>query len=181
MPTEQSSFIERIRLIHQALNIPETFASERQLPLHVEADLLIEVNCKRADKVHRLIEPAARGWAEMETAALKDGISLLLVSSFRSVEYQRALIEKKLQRGQKILEILTLLAPPGYSEHHTGRAIDLTTENCPPCVERFEDTAAFSWLSSHAENFGFSLSYPRNNPYGFVYEPWHWAFNPHVG
>jgi len=175
MSLANTNFIERVRQIHQALKIPDSFASERQLPLHIEADELVEVHCEGVEKTHKLIQSAANAWAEMETAAMKDGIKLILVSTFRSMEYQRALIEKKLQRGEDILKILTLLAPPGYSEHHSGRAIDLTTENCPPCVERFEDTGAFTWLNRNARNFGFRLSYPRDNPYGFVYEPWHWA------
>jgi len=176
MSLSTDNYFERVQQVHRKLNIPESFAIDRKLPLHIEARDLVQVICPRVEKTHRLIAPAADAWANMETAALKDGITLLLVSTFRSMEYQLALIEKKLQRGQDILEILTLLAPPGYSEHHTGRAIDLTTDNCPPCVERFEDTDAFHWLTGHAARFSFSLSYPRDNPYGFVYEPWHWAY-----
>ena len=112
----------------------------------------------------------------MEITAKQQGISLIMVSGYRGLEYQRTLIEKKVEKGQDILEILKVLAPPGYSEHHTGKAIDLTTENCPPCVERFENTEAFSWLRTNAGKYNFSLSYPRDNPYGFIYEPWHWAY-----
>ena len=34
------------------------------------------------------------------------------------------------------------------------------------------------WLASHAGEFGFSMSYPRGNPHGIVYEPWHWLYAP---
>ena len=44
----------------------------------------------------------------------------------------------------------------------------------PPAEESFERTAAFDWLRTHAGAHGFTMSYPRDNPHGIVYEPWHW-------
>lgn len=171
-----ATYLSRIKEIHAALDFPQSYVEERNLPLHIEACDLVEIVNNSADKIYRLTPPAAHAWQEMEKAAKLAGISLIVVSAFRSVEHQRALIEKKLEKGQNILDVLTLLAPPGYSEHHTGTAIDLTTENCPPCVERFEETDAFNWLCENARYYGFSMSYPRDNHYGFVYEPWHWAY-----
>lgn len=177
MVLSETAFIARVKLIHQALNIPDTYASDKKIPLHIESSSLVEIKNANAAKVHKLIAPAAKMWTEMSSAAKSDGINLILISSFRSVEHQRALIERKLEKGQSIKEILTILAPPGYSEHHTGRAIDLTTDDCPPCVENFETTDAFDWLQKSAHQFKFTMSYPRDNPYGFIYEPWHWAYN----
>ena len=45
-------------------------------------------------------------------------------------------------------------------------------------VTSVELSDGFAWLSHSAHQFGFSLSYPRDNPLGFIYEPWHWCFNP---
>ena len=70
---------------------------------------------------------------------------------------------------------MTVSAAPGYSEHHTGRAVDIATPGSRPLTEEFEDSAAFHWLNENAADFGFSMSYPRDNRYGFIYEPWHWA------
>jgi len=67
-------------------------------------------------------------------------------------------------------------APPGYSEHHSGRALDVTTPGATPLQEEFEGTPAFAWLSKNAASFGFALSYPRGNRHGFMYEPWHWCY-----
>ena len=33
-----------------------------------------------------------------------------------------------------------------------------------------------AWLRTNAPRFGFHLSYPRNNPHGIGYEPWHWCW-----
>ena len=72
--------------------------------------------------------------------------------------------------------ILKVSAAPGYSEHHSGCAIDVTTPGYKALEEPFETSPAFKWLSDNAEKFDFSLSYPQNNPHGVAYEPWHWAW-----
>ena len=117
---------------------------------------------------------AAR-WGKLQTAARDDGVELIVVSAFRSVEHQRSIFERKLARGDSLEDILCVNAAPGYSEHHTGRALDLGTPGCQDLSERFEATGAFAWLRDNARRFGFELSYPRDNTYGLSYEPWHWA------
>ena len=123
---------------------------------------------------HRLTPVAAAAWQGMRAAAAADGVELHLVSAFRSFDYQIELIERKLARGVAIEEICRASACPGYSEHHTGRAVDIDTPDYPGLSEDFEQTAAFEWLCRHAAAHGFSLSYPRGNAAGYVYEPWHW-------
>jgi D-alanyl-D-alanine carboxypeptidase len=112
----------------------------------------------------------------MRDAARADGVELLLVSAYRSVVYQTVLVQRKLARGLTLDEILRVNAAPGYSEHHSGRALDVTTPGSPPAEESFEATPAFAWLMRRASEFGFRLSYPRGNPHGILYEPWHWFF-----
>jgi D-alanyl-D-alanine carboxypeptidase len=48
----------------------------------------------------------------------------------------------------------------------------------PDLEEDFEETPAFRWLSANAGRFGFVLSFPRDNPHDYVYEPWHWCYRP---
>ena len=62
--------------------------------------------------------------------------------------------------------------------HHTGRAVDIATPGVPPLTEAFERSDAFRWLEKNATNHGFSMSYPRGNALGYVYEPWHWCRQP---
>jgi D-alanyl-D-alanine carboxypeptidase len=109
-------------------------------------------------------------------AAEGDGATLLFVSAFRSVAYQRRIIERKLAAGKAMEEILRVSAAPGYSEHHTGRAIDIASSSCRPLSEEFEQTPEFAWLIRRAKDFGFSMTYPRDNKLGVIYEPWHWTF-----
>ena len=73
-------------------------------------------------------------------------------------------------------EIFQVSARPGYSEHHTGKAIDLNTPGFEPLEEEFEDSQTFERLLKNANRFGFYLIYPRDNKYGIIYEPWHWFY-----
>ena len=143
---------------------------------------------ERIDEPHRLdfvghapdgrpmfMAPAAAiAWCSMQTSARVEGIMLESISTFRSIAHQRALVERKLARGDAVDQVFSVNAVPGYSEHHSGRAIDIGTPGCPALDEAFEHTPAFAWLQQHAERFGFRLSYPRDNRHGVIYEPWHW-------
>jgi D-alanyl-D-alanine carboxypeptidase len=101
----------------------------------------------------------------------------MAVSGFRSFDHQRKIIERKLAAGLTVEQIICVSALPGFSEHHTGRAIDIGTPDCPPVTEAFEQTPAFEWLIRRSHEFGYSMTYPRGNPFGVIYEPWHWVFD----
>ncbi|WP_422506632.1 M15 family metallopeptidase [Stenotrophomonas sp. GZD-301] len=121
---------------------------------------------------------AARSWQRMRMQAAADGIVLEAISGYRSHDYQLGIFERKRARGLDVAEILTVNAAPGYSEHHSGRALDIGSPGEPPAEESFEVTPAFAWLTAHAAESGFRMSYPRDNPHGIVYEPWHWCWRP---
>ena len=144
-------------------------------PMFEEAVELVEVGPNLVGRMQQLTSLAAERWSSMQASAMQDGIQLLLVSGFRSVDYQARLIRKKINAGQQIDEILSVNAAPGFSEHHTGQAIDIATPGSRPLTEEFEQTEAFAWLTKNAVNYGFSMTYPRDNPWGFIYEPWHWS------
>jgi len=132
------------------------------------------------DRYHRplfLLPGAARAWRALQAAAAVDGIALHAISGYRSHDYQLGIFVRKLARGQTVAEILRVNTAPGWSEHHGGRALDLGTAGEPPAEESFESTPAFAWLRSNAGRFGFVMSYPRDNPHGIVYEPWHWCWH----
>jgi D-alanyl-D-alanine carboxypeptidase len=121
---------------------------------------------------------AARGWQRLQLAAAAEGVALDAISGYRSHAYQLGIFERKRARGLAVADILQVNAAPGYSEHHSGFALDIGTPGEPPADESFEHTAAFAWLQGNAGRFGFQLSYPRDNPHGIVYEPWHWCWQP---
>jgi D-alanyl-D-alanine carboxypeptidase len=141
-----------------------------------EATDLVSIGEDMLGRERFLTPAAAAGWAAMRRAADGDGVQLLLVSAFRSVSYQWAIFAKKLAAGATLDEILQVNMPPGYSEHHSGRAIDLATPGAAPLSEEFETTPAFAWLMENASRWNFSMTYPRGNAEGLIYEPWHWAY-----
>lgn len=167
--------------IHQELDklgISLELIAQKQLPFYAEAEELTIAEIDADGREYQMTPVTAQAWAAMKQAAAQDGVVLEVVSAFRSIERQIAIIQYKLDRYMPIEKILTLSAPPGYSEHHTGRAIDINTPGCMATEEEFQDTEAFRWLSTNAYRFGFTLSYPRDNTLGFIYEPWHWCFQP---
>lgn len=117
---------------------------------------------------------AAKAWQRLRQAASDDGVVIDAISGFRSQHYQMGIFRRKLARGLGIRDILKVNAAPGFSEHHSGRAIDIGTIGEPAAEEHFENTPAFEWLQGSAAGFGFRLSFPRGNPHGISYEPWHW-------
>lgn len=125
-----------------------------------------------------LEDGAARAWDRLQRSARRDGVVLEAISGYRSHDYQLGIFERKRERGQGIDEILAVNAAPGFSEHHSGQALDIGTPGEPPAEETFEGTDAYRWLCANAPTEGFVLSYPRDNPHGIAYEPWHWRFSP---
>lgn len=167
-----------LRELHRELGIPDDYDQDGRKPLFEEAVDLVDVGPNLVGRMQRLTPKTARKWAEMVDAAASDGVILLIVSGFRGFDYQARLIRKKINAGQVVSDILRVNAAPGFSEHHTGRAVDVATPGSRPLTEEFEDSDAFRWLVENAARFGFSMSYPRENPFGFIYEPWHWARKP---
>lgn len=169
------TYEDRIAAIHRELGVPEYYAKDTGMPLYPEAAELVSVGADIYGRVSRLTPLAARSWQVLRRAAERDGISLLLVSAFRSVDEQRLIIEKKLLSGEPMDQIFRTNAAPGHSEHHTGRAIHLTTPGCEPVTEEFDRTLAFAWLITHAGDFQMGMTYSHENKYGMLYEPWHWS------
>ena len=167
---------ERIRAILAALDIPEDLIRARSLPVCAEAEALVVAEIGDDGREYRLTPAAAAAWRGMRQAAAADSVVIKIASAFRSVDRQVEILREKLAQGASITEILSASAPPGYSEHHTGRAVDITTEGVPPFELEFENTAAFRWLSTNAARFGFVLSFPHGNRHGYQYEPWHWYY-----
>lgn len=131
------------------------------------------------DEAIRLRPPAANQLEAMIANAEAQGIYLVPLSGFRSVDDQQYLFfDVKAERGQTAETRAEVSAPPGYSEHHTGYAIDIGDANFPDTHLQvsFETTPAFQWLDQNATRYSFELSFPEGNAQGIQYEPWHWRF-----
>ena len=115
---------------------------------------------------------------KMREEARKDGIYLVFLSGYRSINLQKDIFYSlKSIRNQEAAERARVSAPPGYSEHSTGFAIDIgdATQRETDFETEFENTEAFSWLIENAAKFHFKLSFNKDNKY-IDYEPWHWRY-----
>jgi len=115
---------------------------------------------------------------KMREEAKKDGIYLVFLSGYRSINLQNDFFYSlKSIRNQEAAERARVSAPPGYSEHSTGFAIDIgdATQRETDFETDFENTDAFRWLIKNAAKFHFKLSFNKNNKY-IDYEPWHWRY-----
>lgn len=147
--------------------------------LSYEAAPLSELEPVIGNENVKLRSAAAAKFNAMSDAAWRDGIELVPLSGFRNLEDQEYLFfDVKAQRGQVASQRAEVSAPPGYSEHHTGYAIDIGDIRRPETdvSESFEETETFKWLQANAAYYSFELSFPRDNPQGISYEPWHWRF-----
>ena len=114
----------------------------------------------------------------MREEAKKDGIYLVFLSGFRSINLQNDIFYSlKSFRNQEAAERARVSAPPGYSEHSTGFAIDIgdATQRETDFETEFENTDAFKWLIKNAAKFHFKLSFTKDNKF-IDYEPWHWRY-----
>ena len=182
-PTERAGLAGHLPLdglmdrLHR-LGLDEGYGERTGLALFAEPQRLEFAGFDRYRRPLWLSASAARAWRRMQAAAWPDDVALQAISGYRSHDHQLGIFERKLARGLTVDQILVVNAAPGYSEHHGGVALDISTPGQPAAEESFETTPAFAWLVQHAGRFGFRMSYPRDNPHGITYEPWHWRWHP---
>ena len=128
---------------------------------------------------YRLRTAAATKFRSMVAAARSSGVNITTISAFRTVEDQKRLFfGVGEERGQRPTKRAEVSAPPKYSEHHTGYAIDVGDGTVPATNlnQNFDTTPAYKWLKAHAATYSFELSFPKDNIQKVSYEPWHWRF-----
>lgn len=118
-------------------------------------------------------QSARDAFVDMAEKAKEDSIELIVDSGFRSASFQKRIIEKRLATGEEYLKVINYVAPPGYSQHETGRALDMV-----PSEARFVHTDIYKWLQTNANQFGFYETYPEDKTGVIPWEPWHWYYSP---
>ena len=119
---------------------------------------------------------------KMRDDAKKEGVYLVFLSGFRSIKLQKEIFYSlKSIRSQVAMERARVSAPPGYSEHSTGFAIDIGDAlNRETDFEvEFETTSAYKWLERNAAKYHFKLSFDRKQN-SVDYEPWHWRYEGNI-
>ncbi len=113
-----------------------------------------------------------RALQEMAKGALQDGIKLMVSSTYRSYDYQTKLFARYVaQDGEALAERYSARA--GTSQHQLGVAIDFGS-----ITDEFAETRMGRWLAEHCEEYGWSLSFPKEyeDVTGFMWECWHFRY-----
>mgnify|MGYP004510983841 FL=1 len=137
-------------------------------------DNLVTIDSKYG-KPLQLEKTVYEAYIEMFNAAKEEGMNLYIRSPYRSYTTQNGLYERyAAQDGYSKAD--TYSARPGYSEHQTGLAFDVTTPSTT--LGAFETTKEFNWLKENAYQYGFILRYPKGkeNITGYIYESWHYRY-----
>ena len=164
--------VEQVELNGRLYNVPPPWLGNRIEGAADPAEL-VEVPGELTGDLGIYVTPEARdAVVALAAAALEQGIRLEVDSGFRSHGFQKRVLEGLLADGRPFLNAVRWTAPPGYSEHITGRALDFV-----PSDADFKDTPAYRWLKRHAADFCFTESYPLGNAGGFDWEPWHWRYD----
>lgn len=148
---------------------------------YVPENLIIpEVEFSFEDELEKshLREEAAKALEEMFNAAKEEDINLFFVSGYRSYERQEEVYNNKVENSSEE-EANQLVAKPGYSEHQTGLAVDISSAEIDfALIEDFENTKEGQWLRVNAPKFGFILRYDKGKEEitGYKYEPWHFRY-----
>lgn len=123
-------------------------------------------------KQYLLAGVAYENYVQMSDAAKKDGLSMRVISAYRTEDYQRYLYNNRVRTTGKV-NADNYSAKPGSSEHQTGLAVDICSTK-----GTFEYTPEFKWLQKHAHEYGFILRYPKGKEWitGYSYEPWHYRY-----
>lgn len=139
----------------------------------VQPEALVQLPQEQTFESYRIyVLPETReAFVEMAQAAQEDSIYLTADSGWRSLAFQRRLIKRRMAAGDSFAEVLNSVAPPGYSEHHTGRALDIC-----PSIARFAYTDTYRWLTEHAAKYGFFETLPQDPDAPLTWESWHWTY-----
>lgn len=171
--TDADTPAETVRILETEFAVPDPWKGRRvRVPRDTVANLVpippeltlngMEISLRREALVQL---------ERMAAAAGADGVRLLVDSGYRSAVYQRAIYERRMGLGESFEDIVRHTAPPGYSRHALGLAVDFH-----PSASGFQKSDAYRWLRRHARDYGFHEAYHRGNALGVVWEPWHWEY-----
>lgn len=170
-----SEAIETVLLAGREYPVPSPWRGNRlETPHFVFEDFrkIPECHCKNGAKIY-VHHSIFSHLTAMLQAAEQDGVHLDIASGYRSIYSQRKIFSRMFAEGRSYEDVIRYVAPPGYSEHMLGTAVDFVPSNW-----RFARTPQYVWLKKNAERFNFTESYPKGNDLHMAWESWHWRCRP---
>lgn len=137
-----------------------------------EPDDLTQID-DSANSGHMLRKEAADAWNELYAAAQKEGITINVVSSFRTEEYQRTLFEGYLAVDP---DAASYSAYPRTSEHELGLTVDISYD--AQLHDDLQQSQLGIWMAENGWRYGWIVRYPEGKQEltGYIYEPWHYRY-----
>lgn len=175
MPTEEEKLPsegekEDIGLDTVRIQNDESQVSATILDNYKNGVLIVNKDCPLPSNYDPGTSPEAlQAFNNMKVKARQEGISLKIVSGYRSFQTQQSIYQRNLRLyGEEVANSFS--AKPGQSEHQTGLAFDVNSTRWD-----FKETAEAKWLAENCYDFGFIIRYPKykEEKTGYVYEPWH--------
>ena len=147
----------------------------RQLSSEYVPDDLVTIDEEhvKADGDVEIERNVAKAFYDMEEAASKDGMELMVSSGYRSYEDQEEITNTYLELyGQNYVD--NYVAKPGFSEHQTAMSLDIASKS----VDTFVNSDEYVWMMDNAYKYGFILRYPRSKEdiTGYKCEAWHYRY-----
>ena len=161
--TEEVLEFNTLMLVNKYHYVSDTFTPINLVPVeeYSKPNMFLNEECKNA-------------FIKMAREADVNGYKLRAISTYRTLEYQNNLYNNYVKKDG-VENADTYSAHPGYSEHHTGLAIDIDNESLS--YNNFENTREFTWMMENAHKYGFILRYPKDSTItGYIYEPWHYRY-----
>ena len=161
--TKEETEFNLLMLINKYHYVTKDFIPNNLVDLeeYAKPGMKLNIECKNA-------------FLKMAKDAETTGYNLRAISTYRTIDYQESLYNNYIKKDG-IEKADTYSARPGYSEHHTGLAIDL--DNLKLSYTNFENTKEFTWMNENAYKYGFILRYPKDSSItGYIYEPWHYRY-----
>lgn len=145
------------------------------LDQHFKFDDIVPISLQYAYNGHSIRKEVLEKFVDMWHAANKLDLTLIVNSSYRDHEFQTELYELYVSMDG-VAEADLYSARPGYSEHQTGLALDLSAYGSS--IDDFGQTDEFVWMKENAHKYGFILRYPEGKEHitGYGYEPWHYRY-----
>lgn len=172
-PIKFDNVIETVIIDTMRYHVPEPWTGNRQFPTSRNLDELTQIPREYTHEGSELyiLAEAFPSLLEMLEQARLDGIELKVESAYRSIHYQTRIFIRMLEQGRTFDDIVRYVAPPGYSQHMLGTAMDFYPSNW-----EFAETEQYRWLQENGAKFGFEETYSKNNRYRMPWEAWHWNY-----
>ena len=170
-PIAVSHNVDYMVFVNKTHKLPDDY--EAKLPL---------ITVKNSFGKEFQIEPETyRHFEQLRTAVKQKGIQIELDSVYRSVARQKEIVAEFTQKyGADYVK--QYVAVPGYSEHHTGLAVDICLVVDGKIIDDNDEMIAqkeiFAQIHPLLADYGFILRYPqgKENLTGYSYEPWHFRY-----